>query len=201
MTLKSNFNTDLKKENLLAPLLDKIYASKLKHYSFERITNINEQYKGVDVLFKHKTKGVSYTVDEKAQLDYINEDLPTFAFELSYLKNSAEKKGWLFDEKKKTNFYALVTAIYLDDGDYSSCKITLVNRKKLLEKLAELNFKNAGFENYRSTNSHGKIVIDQLNQKREGYLFLSSKNKIEQPLNLILKLDWLLGCGIAKRLI
>ena len=201
MTLKSNFKSDLKKEQLLTKLLDKTYSSKLKHYSFERITNLNEQYKGVDVVFKHKIKACSYSIDEKAQLDYLNEDLPTFAFELSYLKNTVEKKGWLFDENKKTDFYALITAVFLDGGEYSSCKITMVNRKKLLEKLEELNFKNTSFQNYRSANSHGKIVIDQLNQKKEGYLFLSSKNKIEQPLNLVLRLDWLLETKIAKRLI
>ena len=77
----------------------------------------------------------------------------------------------------------------------------MVNRKKLLEKLDVLNFKNTSFQNYRSANSHGKIVIDHLNQKKEGYLFLSSKNKIEQPLNLVLRLDWLLETKIAKRLI
>ena len=201
MTLKSNFKSDLKKEQLLTKLLDKTYSSKLKHYSFERIRDLNEQYKGVDVVFKPKTKACSYFIDEKAQLDYINEDLPTFAFELSYLKNTVEKKGWLFDENKKTDFYALITAIFLDGGEYSSCKITMVNRKKLLEKLDVLNFKNTSFQNYRSANSHGKIVIDQLNQKKEGYLFLSSKNKIEQPLNLVLRLDWLLETKIAKRLI
>ena len=201
MTLKSNFKSDLKKEQLLTKLLDKTYSSKLKHYSFERIRDLNEQYKGVDVVFKHKTKACSYFIDEKAQLDYINEDLPTFAFELSYLKNTVEKKGWLFDENKKTDFYALITAIFLDGGEYSSCKITLVNRKKLLKKLDALNFKNTRFQDYRSANSHGKIVIDQLNQKKEGYLFLSSKNKIEQPLNLVLRLDWLLETKIAKRLI
>lgn len=201
MTLNSDFKSDLKKEQLLTKLIDKIYASKLKHYSFERVKDLNEQYKGVDVVFKHKSKICSYFIDEKAQLDYINEDLPTFAFELSYLKNTIEKKGWLFDEKKKTDFYALITAIFLDDGEFTSCKITLVNRKKLLKKLDELNFKKTDLQNYRSVYNHGKIVLDQLNQKKEGYLFLSSKNKIEEPLNLILRLDWLLETKIAKRLI
>ncbi len=107
----------------------------------------------------------------------------------------------MFDENKKTDFYALITAIFLDGGEYSSCKITLVNRKKLLKKLDALNFKNTRFQDYRSANSHGKIVIDQLNPKGEGYLFLSSKNKSEQPLNLVLRLDWLLEANIAKRLI
>ena len=201
MHLKGNFNADLKKEQRLAPLLDKIYTSKLKHYYFERIKDLNQQHKGVDVLFKHKKTGVIYSIDEKAQLDYTNEDLPTFAFELTYLKDANEKKGWLFDNKKKTDFYALITAIFLDGGEYSSCKITLVNRKKLIEKINAYGIHQAKLFAHRKPDTHGKISIKQLNPKKEGYLFLSSKNKVEQPLNLILRLDWLLETKIAKRLI
>lgn len=202
MANKSAFNTDLAKEKRLAPLLNHCYQNHLCHYDFRRITNLKDQLLGVDVVFIHKKTGQEYFIDEKAQLDYINEDLPTFAFELYYYKKGAQKEGWFYDENKKTDFYALVTAIY-DDKDrlFSSCKITLVNRKKIQAILLQKGFQKNVFKNQHDINNHGKICVEALNDRKEGYLFLSTKNKAEKPLNLILRLDWLLEMGVAKRLV
>lgn len=197
----SSFQDDLKKERLLAPFLDRIYTKKLRQYTFERVTKTEQQLQGIDLIYNHKTSGKSYRIDEKAQLDYINEDLPTFAFELSYLKNKKEQNGWLFDQNKKTDFYALVTAIFQDDNEYSSCKITLVNRNRLVVALKNLGFRSDGIKNHRNKGIHGKATIPSLNPKTQGYLYLSKNNKAEQPLNLVLRLEWLLQTGIAKRLI
>lgn len=198
---ESYFKADLAKEQRLAPLLDEYYKKHLVHYSFKRITNLKEQFLGIDVVFTHKTTGQEYSIDEKAQLDYINEDLPTFAFELAYYKNNVQKEGWFYDQNKKTAFYALVTAIY-DDRDqfFSSCKITLVNRKKLQFVLNQKGIGATTFKNQYAKGGHGKICVECLNDRKEGYLFLSAKNKIEKPLNLILRLNWLLEVGVAKRL-
>lgn len=137
---KSQFHEDLKKEKRLAQYLNRCYEHCLKQYRYLRIHDKKQQYRGVDVIFTHKTHGHSYAVDEKAQLNYLNEDLPTFAFEIAYHKQGEQKKGWLFDSHKTTDFYALITAIYTDAPDtFTSCKITMVNRKKLL-----LFFKNRG---------------------------------------------------------
>lgn len=199
MSLKSSFKADLKKEKQLSLLLDSYYLSNLKYYSFERITDLDQQLKGVDLIFTHKEKGDPYCIDEKAQLDYINEDLPTFAFEISYQKNGEEKEGWLFDKAKKTDFYSLITAIYSDAPDaYTYCKITLVNRAKLL---TFLNNRGVNKDLDFNPKSHGKHVLKELNQKSEGYLYFSKDNKAEQPLNLILRLDFLIKNKLAKRLV
>ncbi|GMN10009.1 hypothetical protein MTsPCn9_15760 [Croceitalea sp. MTPC9] len=203
MGLKNNFKSDLEKEKKLTVLLDSYYKSNLKHYTFERITDIKQQYKGVDLIFKHMESGASFYIDEKAQLDYINEDLPTFAFELCYLKNGEEKRGWLFDEKKITNFYSLITAIYSDEpNSYTSCKITLVNRKRLIEFLLKrgIDKKSISENIFLRVKKHGKHKILGLDDKKEGYLFFSKQNKNEQPINLILRLDFLIQHKIAKRL-
>ena len=200
MALKSNFKADLKKEKQLHLLLDSCYSSKLKHYTFKRITDINSQHKGIDVVFNHKEKAISYLIDEKAQLDYIDEDLPTFAFELSYLKNGIEKEGWLFDQRKKTDFYALITAIYAEEKEkFSHCKITLVNRKKLVAFLIQKGIHKES--DFLKVKTHGKHDIATLNQKKEGYLYYSKNNKSEQPINLILRLDYLIKHKLAKRLV
>ena len=118
----------------------------------------------------------------------LNEDLPTFAFELSYYKNNVQKDGWFYDQNKKTDFYALVTAIFDDQDQYfSSCKITLVNRQKLQSILSQKGFGAAAFKNQYHKGVHGKICMEALNARKEGYLFLSSKNKAEKPVNLILR--------------
>ena len=188
----SSFKNDLKNEGLLAPFLDTVYTKRLNCYTFERISKIEQQLEGVDLIFTQKTTGNQYC---------INEDLPTFAFELSYLKNKKEQNGWLFDQNKKTDFYALVTAIFQDDNEYSSCKITLVNRKKLIVKLSDMGFQAHRMKNYRRDGEHGKVKVPFLNPKTQGYLYWSKNNKAEQPLNLIIRLEWLLRNNLAKRLI
>ncbi len=160
--------------------------------------------KGIDLVFTHKVSRETFFVDEKAQLDYINEELPTFAFELIYHKQGANKKGWLFDQTKKTNFYALVTAIYTDEPDmFTSCKITFVNREKLISFLGSRSISQKSLESIIALNEekHSKLELETLHPKKEGYLYFSKQNKAEKPVNLILKLDFLIENGVAKRFV
>jgi len=202
--LKSKFKADLSKEKKLTPLLDSYYQKHLKQYCFERISDLKKQLQGIDLILKDKNSGKPFFVDEKAQLDYVNESLPTFAFELMYLKNNVQKQGWLFDASKKTQFYALVTSIYSDEDDvFTSCNITFVNREKLIQHLEEVGLSQKRLERIISENHsiHGKLNLKQLNPKSEGYLFFSTKNKAEKPINLILKLDYLERIGVTKKLV
>jgi len=204
MGVQSNFKKDLKKEKELAVFLDTQYQKHLKNYTANRVNNYKQQLQGVDVVFTNKKTQDVFNVDEKAQLDYIGEDLPTFAFELYYYKNNVLKKGWLFDPSKTTTFYALVTAIYKDEPNaFTSCKITFVNRQKLLHLLESKKITLKTLSAYTDAKKikHGKIPLKELDKQKEGYLYLSSKNKAEKPLNLILKLDYLLETGVAKSFI
>ncbi|MCK0161237.1 hypothetical protein [Allomuricauda sp. F6463D] len=202
--MKSKFKADLSKEKKLTPLLDSYYQKHLKLYSFERVFDLKRQLLGIDLILKDNRSEKQFFVDEKAQLDYINESLPTFAFELYYQKNGVQKQGWLFDSSKKTHFYALVTSIYSDEEDvFTSCNITMVNREKLISCLHSLRLNQEHLKRFISKNKdrHGKLILDELNPKTEGYLFFSRNNKAEQPINLILKLDYLIKIGVAKRLV
>ncbi len=159
---------------------------------------------GIDVILTDKKTGKAYFVDEKAQLDYINESLPTFAFELFYEKDDAQKQGWLFDASKKTHFYALATSIFSDEEDcFTACNITFVNREKLIQHLTGLGLTQERFQEIvrQHRGHHGKIGLEKLHSWHEGYLFFSNKNKAEQPINFILKLDYLIDIGIAKRFV
>ncbi|MEO9891906.1 hypothetical protein [Aurantibacter sp.] len=204
MTLKSTFVSDVEKERCLAVLLDKYYHKHLRNYNFTRIRGLKNQLKGVDLILTNKFSGKKYFVDEKAQLDYTNEELPTFAFELRYFKNSIVKKGWLFDSKKKTDFYSLITAIYSDEPNkFTSCKITFVNRLKLIQFLKTRNISEKILEKRinQQKNKVPKIHLKQLHPREEGYLYFSEKNKAEKPVNLILKLNFLISQGLAKRFV
>ncbi|KQC30642.1 hypothetical protein [Flagellimonas eckloniae] len=202
--MKSNFASDLSKEKKLHSLLDNYYAKNLNRYHFERVSNYREQMQGIDLVFKHRKTGVSFYVDEKAQLDYINERLPTFAFELFYDKGGSKKQGWLFDSTKKTHFYSLVTSIYADDENkFTSCNITFVNRKMLVHYLESIGLSKEKLKEIAILHNdfHGKFELNKLDTRREGYLFFSRKNKVEKPLNLILKLDFLIEIGVAKKFV
>lgn len=204
MTQKSNFKTDLQKEQNLAVLLDAYYRKYLKHYHFKRISNLKQQLQGIDLILTHKVSKKEFLIDEKAQLDYLNNDLPTFAFELQYQKKGAIKQGWLFDTHKKTYFYALATAIYSDEPNiYASCKITWVNRKKLISFLENRAITENSLKYFvkNAIEKQGKVILEGLDAKTEGYLYYSTQNKAEKPINLILKLGFLVENGLAKRLV
>lgn len=218
----SKFLSDLKKEQALAKFLDVIYREKLQ-LDCTRVGDINLQYKGVDFILAYK--GQAYRVDEKAQLHYIGKDLPTFAFEIKYYKYQEEKLGWLFDSSKETDYYFLITAIQVNTHEaFTSCKITSVNRWKLIKKLDQLGLtydylaKQATILEKEATNfidikRQSMPVADAMSQlakkrfsmgvngmqKSQGYL-MHSPRYAEKPTNLILKLDYLRREGIAKEI-
>ncbi len=184
--------------------MDAYYQKHLKKYDFERTHDRKQQLQGIDLVLNDRLSGIPYYVDEKAQLDYVNESLPTFAFELFYEKEGVKKQGWLFDVSKKTHFYALVTSIFSDvDNLFTSCNITFVNREKLILHLSTLGLTRVFFEQLVQDNRdvNGKFILEKLCPKKEGCLYFSTQNKAEKPINLILRLSYLEQIGVAKRLV
>ena len=199
----SHYKRDLNKEQKLAVYLDTVY--KKLNLKLTRITDLDQQHKGVDLVYIHNNTEIY--IDEKAQLDYVNRSLPTFTFELSYLKNNTLKKGWLFDTNKQTHFYFLVTSIKAKNPkvyDYYDCKITSVDRTKLIQFLERVKLGEQQLNNYEAAiragqNKETKIEIKELHSKKEGCLFFSP-HLAEQPINLQLRLQFLIDAKIAKRL-
>jgi len=198
------FHRDLNKEQLLGKFLDSIYPQ--INIEVERNNNIDLQHKGVDLIYKEKE---NIFIDEKAQLDYLNSNLPTFTFELSYLKNEEYRLGWLFDESKLTTHYFLITGIYaknindLTQG-FIKCIITSVNRSLLIKHLNSKGLTYTVLYNYEkqirsSFTKNKKHLIKELNSKTEGILFYSPQLS-EKPINLQLKLNYLIEIGVAKRI-
>ncbi|MEO6347536.1 MAG: hypothetical protein ABIO60_06460 [Aquaticitalea sp.] len=203
----SSFKSDLEQEHLLALYLDGIYTS--KNLTFERIQDIDLQHCGIDVIF-HKNSQ-HYFIDEKAQLHYLNQDLPTFTFELSYLnKNGKINQGWLFDDNKKTNYYFLITGIFLKENiqsfispeDIKKLKITSINRKKLIRHLETIGLSKSKLIAYdldlRTNETFGKNPIAEFRNPKNGCLFFT-EHLSEKPINLQLRLDHLIENQIGKR--
>ena len=202
--MSSNFNSDLKKEHILGKYLDLIYLK--LHFNYSREYQLKNQLNGIDLTIKNKND--TYVIDEKAQLYYLNKDLPTFTFELSYLKHGKFKTGWLFDHSKVTEYYFLITGIQVksdelnSENDITSCKITSVNRHKLIAYLASINLTQERLQEYdfdvRNRDIIGKSTIKELTQK-QGCLFFSNHIE-EQPINLQLRLQHLIDTNIAKQI-
>jgi len=200
----SHFKRDLKKEQLLGEYLDTVYAN--LDLNFERVNDINLQHRGVDLIYPEND---AVFIDEKAQLDYINKSLPTFTFELSYLKKNEQKLGWLLDETKQTTHYFLITGIYAGNGKdlsegFTSCIITSVNRKKLLNYLENKGLSKNRLLQYDADlrdfeNPTNKNEIEELSPKTEGLLYFSPQ-LAEQPINLQLRLKNLISNRIAKQI-
>ena len=204
-----SFNDDLRNEQILGSHLDKIYSEIFdpKEIEIIRISDYDKQNSGIDLKLYHIKSSRIFNVDEKAQLDYINSDLPTFAFETSYLKQGAIRQGWLFDDSKVTNYYFLITAIRAVKGQdittgIESLKIHSINRLKLKQLLKEKGLTQKVIEIYdnkiRNRGKSGVIEIEELNPKTEGRFYFSKTNKNERPINLVMKLSYLVKKGVGK---
>lgn len=205
--MRSNFHSDLRKEQVLSSYLDTYYNSVFENtdYTLERVHDPGNQYKGIDLIVKNNEK--EYFIDEKAQLDYLEEALPTFAFELSYYKGHNMKQGWLFDYSKETQFYFLVTAIKCRIprkifSGIKSVKVISVNRKLLLNYLCSIGLDKTRLEHYDYVlRKEGKFKnsIKELNSRTEGNIYYSEK-KVEKPMNIVLFVQNLIDRNIAKEL-
>ena len=209
LPIMHTFEKDFAAEKVLAEYLDAFYQK--KQYPIRRVFDYEAQMQGVDLVYEKED--TTYLIDEKAQIHYLNRDLPTFTFELSYFNKDKElKQGWLFDKSKKTDLYFLVTGIMLKHNkaklttpqDIDHLKLTVVDRLLLINFLGGLGLnKNVLFEmdkSLRKAKKYGKVAIDQLDPKKEGLIYFTEHLQ-EKPMNLQLRLSFLLSNKIAKRVV
>lgn len=107
----------------------------------ERTYSKEQQLSGVDVIFKAKD-GRTFCVDEKAQLYYLNKELPTFAFEIDFLRNGIPTIGWLCNNRLDTDLYLLVWPFATQDDpkgikakDFTKADCLLVQKTEVLKLL------------------------------------------------------------------
>lgn len=204
--MNSNFDSDLSKEGLLGKYLDDIYPKILEGFTIQRISDADLQHQGVDLIISKDN--CHFNIDEKAQLDYLEHDLPTFAFEITYIKDGQQKQGWLYDSDKTTDRYFAVTGITCNTPNepksgFKSCKIVSVNRSKLInlltlkgltyKRIIEIN------QEIRSATTDGRISVMELEGRAQGN-FHYTTGKVERPINIVLKLEYLIAENVAKRI-
>lgn len=200
--LQSTFKRDLKEEALLNPYKDLCYQS--LGFKFKRVDDKESQNRGIDVIRTHQGRPIY--IDEKAQMDYQNHDLPTFTFELGYFKEGYFHEGWLFDPTKITQRYYLFTNICSSKkGRFTSFKLTSVKRHLLIAHLEELNLGRKKCHsliqesNAFQPNKRGTFLVHQ-DLNHPSIELIQSPFKAESPFNLKIRLPYLIERGIAYRL-
>ncbi|QNK85596.1 hypothetical protein HOO31_03030 [Aliarcobacter cryaerophilus] len=202
----SNFDIDLANEIRLAKFLDENYYNNKKifpdRFILNRCSDMNKQHQGIDIEIKDTKHNIIINIDEKAQLAYINKNLPTFAFELSYIKDNQYKKGWLFDVKKQTDRYFLLTSIKEIDNNFVGARLISVDRYKLISLLESKKLNSEKLKKYdeyfRKTKKYGKNIINELSSY-EGFIFYTN-TLAEEPVNIVLYLNYLIKEGIGKEI-
>ena len=193
----SRRSIDMHAESALADFLDKYFYSRLLDEglfsSIERIQDIDMQKSRVDVCASYR--GSTIYIDEKAQLYYINKNLPTFAFELEYLHQGTLRLGWLLKETLLTTHYCLLwpsatTTRFaeLRMTDFTEIDGLIIQKNKLLQYLA-----NQGLDS-RTLRTVAKLVLEKRVVGRQSipqdgmYLYASdSRQYSEAPINLVIR--------------
>ncbi len=184
-------NRDSNVEKEIAKFLDAFFYPKIAK-DFKRFNNKEDQLAGIDVQFTLPEKGL-IIVDEKAATHYINKDIPTFAFELSFkLKNGKNVQGWLLDTSKKTEHYLLMwikasKTWDLVSDDIKEVKAILIDRYKLIKYL-----ESEGYNQDKLERAVTKIRKNKLNgalgkSSNSSIYFYSTLRLAEEPINVIIK--------------
>lgn len=195
-----NFRNDLQAEQVLTSWLDEHLYPNIDATS-TRVDDVDLQHAGVDLELE-RLNGETLLVDEKATLHHLQRPLPTFAFELSYLRNGEPRIGWLHDSKKVTTAYMLVwprakaskltAASQLIDAEAMLIRrrtlISALNRESLDETRCA-----ALAEMLRSTEHEGKFDLG--NHDIWAY---RSPAYDEAPVNLVIRRSWLAKLAILQ---
>ena len=162
--------------------------------SIRRMHDKEEQLSGVDVEFIG-TDGRVYCVDEKAQLHYLNQNLPTFAFELLSFQKEYDTVGWLCNDKLKTDFFMLIWPFATQDEyegitweQFTKADCLLIQKQRILKMLASKGLTVermlSDARSIRTSGRKGKIPIDGI---KGIYYFASYPRKYQEaPINIVI---------------
>ena len=226
MAYNSTFRkTDHFVEKAVGEYLDAHFYCKPPFDSFKRISNDKLQRKGMDVLVSSAplqiTDGV---VDEKCTAHYVNQNIPTFAFEISSYQENVWREGWLFNEDSLSEYYLLLwptanlkeeekgkKAPRFDSDEITSLTFYLVPRIAIIKYLedheidkvrafqAEAYFRDMNIVNGSDENKK----LKEKTKKRVRFYFVLTDSKQnngldERPFNVLLYRDVLEKLAIYK---
>lgn len=188
LSLESRFSEFLD-SCLYRPLEDNIIYPDGSRPSFERISDKNMQYMGIDLLLREH--GAVTTIDEKSQLHHINEDICTQAFELSYLKNGVVEAGWFLNPRKKTDAYLLCWPFGEKDENqdfYTGAKVLLVFKHHLMNALSHYGFSREELAEREACIRQGERPGRYRTRCNDFWLYYTGSEKyVESPINLVIR--------------
>lgn len=185
-------------ENELAVFLDKFlyerFPTKDAFSSIQRIYDKETQLKGIDVKFVRKD-GKSYYIDEKAQLHYLNRNLPTFALEILSYQKGYDTIGWLCNPNLMTDLFLFIWPFASQDSyegitweHFTKLDCLLIHKLKILSMLVSkgltIEKMLTDARNIRASGEKGKIPIPNLDGIYY-YASYSSQYK-EAPINIVI---------------
>ncbi len=215
----SQFNKDINDEKWFSSILDKVFypdfIAKLNrelkgnHYSFERTSDSENQFRGIDLIITNNNTSQEHLIDEKAQLHYLNKTLPTFVFELHYLKEKRSKIGWFLDSNKKTTHYFFFRHIFVSKNrhveSFRMDSINIISLKNYLSRFGltdeflleiidklnhSINFEDELYVTPYKENSYSFRILPIFLNKL--ITLKISPNYPEKPMNLLINLDKLI---------
>lgn len=138
-------DADTRAERELAAFLDErqLYTRYLGYQSIQRVTDPELQLAGADVVAMGQDR--AHYIDEKAQLHYLARPLPTFAFELEFLRYGSPVTGWALRPDLMTDKYLLLWPQaniadfrLVERGDFTQVGYLLLDRLQLWLHLVRL---------------------------------------------------------------
>ena len=183
---------DSKAEQVVARFLDKHFYSRPDIKDFVRFTAKEDQLKGKDLRFSW-LDNQDMVVDEKAQIYYVNKNIPTFAFEIDFIRSKdLLTQGWLFDKDKETQYYLLIWITSKKEKNFMEEDITqleciLIKREDLI---VFLHSQGLDFEKVREISKSIRIDGSDGRHMENNYdscYFFFSKRLAEMPVNIIIR--------------
>lgn len=191
------YNSFRKKDTVQEKIVAEYLDSKLYHREdiFDKILRTDDrenQLAGSDLLMTIERKNIfNSVVDEKAQLYYLKGGLPTFAFELSFLRYNGQRVGgWFIDQEKKTEYYMLLW-LTAEEGfelieQIKMIEFVLISRKKIFDFLSQqgLDLRALNNKSIEAINS-GQKYFEKSTERP--YWFVNSNHLAEKPVNIVIK--------------
>jgi len=202
---------DMRAEKELSKFLDEhLYYELLKEkkfVSFERVTDRAMQRQGIDVI--GKTSDAEAYIDEKAQLHYINQKLPTFAFELEFLWQGKAMEGWFLNDSLKTTHYLLLwpnatetDLALITSDDFTTVEGMMISKSKLRNHLDNIGLTDDLLHKITAL-LHQQGIGGPRTTAYEGIKFYMSPSTTysEQPINIVVSKKILASLADAHYLI
>jgi hypothetical protein len=155
----------------------------------KRYSDIETQMKGVDINFSYGHLS-NVAVDEKTLTHYINKDLPTFAFELSFINKGNVIEGWFTDIGKVTEYYMIIwlwaeKEWNIKCSDITHAQLYLVSRNKVREYLKENGFDTKSLREKALKIREADVEGPLEKGSHNGFYFYYSKQLVEMPINVV----------------